>query len=240
MKSLKMASVVSKYGMTQFDVEAVADDGTSVRKTLEPEALANLLLQNLDSVMEKKNLSIDTGILPKGTLLYKKCVDSETFEVTGSAICIHVPAHRGIILYDPRNGGKQVVETIAHPSYIYFFKEENGQLVTKKCFVVREKEPDLGSRLYRYPFGNVSHDTGAICVGNVQMPSIEKAIDYSEVIFNLDNAFRNDDYYSNLERNSRNLSQEEWIGFLKTQEKFPEEDYMLLGNETISSVWSNI
>ena len=69
-------------------------------------------------------------------------------------------------------------ETIPYPALLFKLSVNKGVCVHKDCYaVIPEKDGKLkdDSRLYRYPYGNVSSD-GGICMGNISV----KLADISE------------------------------------------------------------
>ena len=61
---------------------------------------------------------------------------------------------------------------VPYPNVLYIYEVRKGYVQTKRCFAVKDKEIKPDTKLYRFPFGNVTGDTGSMCYGNIKFPKL--------------------------------------------------------------------
>lgn len=148
------------------------------------EAVARALLQSLDYS------AIKTPILPRNTIFYSEGPSKRY-------VFLEIPPHRRKVYYHEAE-----IEDVAFPRLVFGFQctmNENKLAITEVYVAALEDQIILNeeSKVYFYPYTNVSNETFDVCWGGQRMPMIERVSQLGtipELFFNSPNS---DCYYAN-------------------------------------------
>jgi hypothetical protein len=143
-----------------------------------------------------------SGLLPSNILHYKMLPESHEF----------------VLLYDPNQADlayeKTTYERFPIPRLVFGIElSQDGRVRGKRIGVIEQGKVHEGSKMYRYPFGNLSA-SGHVCVGGNVLPVYKKLTalkSFPDHILRLPN---NDDHYNSNNTKLR-LSQRNLMEHLK-------------------------
>lgn len=191
------------------------DGPVQTKKYLETEDLRDIFLQNV---------SLDTGLLPKGCQYYLK-QDGHTI------VILEVAATKRRILY--RHGREIIEYEIPIPNLVFGLHFQGGNLRHSYCAASQMPVMDLNARIYRFPFGNVYPDA-RICWGNAQLPRIRQTAEASQIPFLFFEAPFNGDLSSDA--NSFRGDLHTYFEHLKDQNFYPANQLVDCGIDTVQSM----
>lgn len=202
-------SEVDKYGNMYFRVTFKEDD-VITEKRMEPVKFAEILL---GSVKEDIKMIESPLVLPE--CIKKVRMGSDGDRGTFEAVMVFPAQKRGFAFANR-------IFYIPFPALVMKACFHKGVRKSERIFALKEDNPSPTTALYNYPFGNVYND-GHICFGN-----IEQSITCVEEVPKLFEAFingrTNHDLYDSNRRNSKSMSQGEFVQMLEKMEQFPLEE----------------
>lgn len=186
------------------------ESGTKKNRLVTIESLMEAFLKS--SVRKFENVPV--GRMPFG--YYDAAVGNRNGKFCAETVTV-LPAGRQMIQYEESR------YDICMPSLVFWFKVEEGRISSTRVFVVKDVKPTDKSRLYRYPFGNVS-EMGYVCWGGNQLPSVGELKDLEEAMMLFIQSRGNSDYFRGKEYcGHEGMSLRQLYEMLKDQESYPEE-----------------
>lgn len=198
---MQVNTFINERGDVMFKVQLNQSDGQIVVKTLDYDTYLSILMKST-----KKKPYIHLGELPAG---YKEAayMDQDTYKVF---LC--APAQKRLMVY---RGGHY---WIPFPGCLFFLEVNRGAVCTKCVYSYVDEVVGDDTKLYRYPFGNVS-ENGNICMGNISIKKMKlsESGEFMELFFTGETS---DDYYD--KRNIKpDYSLTQMIQKLEKMEEFP-------------------
>lgn len=182
-------------------VYMVEGDGPlQTKKYLEMEDVRDIFMSNL---------SLDTGLLPKGCQYYLR-QDGKTI-----VIIEQEPRIRRILYRRNRSIQEFNVPT---PNTVFGFLFEGGTLRNSFCCSTKFPITNLNTEMYRFPLGNVFSDA-RICWGNAQISAIRNIAEASEIPSVFFEAPFNGDLSGDANSYSSDL--QDFLNHLNGKEHFP-------------------
>lgn len=175
---------VDVFGNTLVTVTATKE-GKSIRRLVDLETCMKMIKGNCILVQETQNYS--HGLVPEG--LVTSFSDSEG----GLGALIHVG--KGKHFYS--NSKSKYM--LPYPGLLFFYYIKNNNIKQKLCFAVKDKKITPKTRLYVYPYGNVSTYDGEICLGSTKLLKKQSITTYdmiSECIHVFFNSKTDNHYYN--------------------------------------------
>ena len=173
---MQVNTFAGERGEVLFKVQLQQDNGNVEVKTLDYETYLSILTKSV-----RKDAYIHIGELPTG---YQEAAYAgpETYKVFLSAA-----AQKRLMVYQ---GGHY---WIPFPGCLFYLEVKKGAVCEKKIYCYTDEALRDESRLFRYPFGNVSVN-GSICMGNIgtKRLSFGEAGDFMELFFSGET---NNDHY---------------------------------------------
>lgn len=185
------------------------------KKYLELDDLRDIFVQNI---------SLETGILPKGCQYYLR-QDGKTIVILELA-----PASRRILY---RSGGRITDFDIPCPNTVFGLLFEGGTLRNSYCAVSKLPITGTNSELFRFPFGNVYGDA-RICWGNAQIPAIRNTAEASGIPVEFFEAPFNGDLSGDANGYDGDLR--EFFNHLNRKEHFPVNTLVTCGMRTLQDM----
>ena len=198
---MQVNTFAGKRGEVMFKVQFIQSNGQVDVKSLNYKTYLSLLTKSVH-----QNEYIQLGEVPTG---YKEAAyaDRDTYKIF---LC--APAQKRLMVYQ---GGHY---WIPFPGCLFFLEVKKGAVCHKYVYCYADEEIKDESRLFRYPFGNVSSN-GSICMGNIltKRLSFEKADEFMDLFFS---GVTNNDYYdkSNI---LPGYSLSKMINMLEKKKEFP-------------------
>lgn len=137
--------------------------------------------------------------------------------------------------------GKQIMTyektrfDICTPSILFFFQIVEERLQSTKVFAIKDKIVKDTSKIYTYPFGNVSLYDGRVCWGLNQLKKIKKLKDLEEIMTLFINSPCNSDHYDGKLCCGQDITLRQLFEGLKTLDKFP-DSYLMPKNDLYKQV----
>ena len=124
------------------------------------------------------------------------------------------PAKNRLLILKTALGDKHF--HVPFPKLVFKITVKNGQVTGKSCFAMK----DGSSKLFKYPFGNVSPD-GGICMGNISAKEMKCVSEFSDAFFM---GVTNNDYYGSTGNGkvAVEFSQEQLLDKLSELKTFPD------------------
>lgn len=180
--------------------------GKTVRKRI---TLDSFLRAVSDSITEEQQFR-NIGTLPYGYI-------TGAISATATKECkvtLQLPAETRPVLYYNK------AYTVPFPSIVFYLEAgKKGNIVNSLCYAATAPITP-NTPLYHYPFGNV-YDTGAICWGNIGLPTISALKDFEQLLTLFFSAETNDDLWKSYDSGAK--TQREMLEKLSKMEKFPDE-----------------
>lgn len=131
------------------------------------------------------HIGIESGILPENAVFYREEQDKTR------RLIIKVPCgHYDITYHDTLYSGFPL------PVMAFGFTiRPDGHISAKKLAIVEEGKLRNDSKLYYYPFSNVSQNTFDICTGRNHLPEIKSLQQLSSLPYFILSMPNNDDYF---------------------------------------------
>lgn len=181
------------------------EKGITTVKNLTVEETLRLLGK---STYENEVKYYDPGEKPYGYVKHFASDRADTFKIA--------------LLYPAKKRGvKYFTDTyfVPYPNVLYIYEVRKGYVQTKRCFAVKDKEIKPDTKLYRFPFGNVTGDTGSMCYGNIKFPRLKNMSDIDKVVDLFLSGGVNDDlWHGNI---SKKWKQFELFQYLENKKTFP-------------------
>ncbi len=186
-------------------VTTVNSKGASITKVLSHEEYVNLLARN--TIVRKEAKKHRLGKLPFG---YVDCL-------YGKPGC-----YRIAVMYPEKvRGVKYYKDTyrVPYPNTLYIYTVEKGAVQTKTCYAVKDDVITENTKLWQFPFGNVS-DIGGMCYGVIKIPNCTEMSEIDTLVELFLSGEVNDDLY-HPSRTTKNCKQFELYKYLTGKKKFP-------------------
>lgn len=191
------------------------DGPLQTKKYLEMEDVRDIFMSNL---------SLDTGLLPKGCQYYLR-QDGKTI------VIIEQEPRIRRILY--RRGGAITQYDVPTPNTIFGLLFEGGTLRNSYCAVSKFPITTLNTEVFRFPLGNVYQDA-RICWGNAQIAAIRNIAEASEIPSIFFEAPFNGDLSSDANSFSNDLKT--FLVDLNGKEHFPFGTLVTCGMNTLNDM----
>lgn len=192
--------------------KVIMEDGKGVKKSrlVTAESLTEAFMKS--AVYRQENIPV--GKVPFG--YYDAAVGRKKGRLCADVATV-LPAARQLIQYEESR------YDICMPSLFFFFKVEEGKVSNTQVYAVKDEKPTDGSRLYRYPFGNVS-EAGNVCWGTNKLPDIRELKDLEEVMMLFIQSRGNSDFFRGREYcGHEDMTLRQLYEMLKDRESYPEE-----------------
>ena len=109
------------------------------------------------------------------------------------------------------------------PSLVFHFKVDGETISNTQVYVLKDEAPADSSKLYRYPFGNVSRE-GLVCWGANRLPKIRELKNLEEAMMLFIQSRGNSDYFRGKEYcGHEDMTLRQLYEMLKDREEYPEE-----------------
>lgn len=113
------------------------------------------------------------------------------------------------------------------PSLVFAFKVENNMVLETHVFCVKKEEMSPDARLYRFPLGNVSPDSGRVCWGANQLPKVKCLKDLDMIMtYFISSPFNSDHFRPNENCRIKNFNVRELCIYVQSQGRFDEEQIL--------------
>lgn len=198
-------TIPDKLGNYLMRVRLEEDDGTVTEKSVPMDVYLSILKDNTFSNSEEL---VHIPKLPKHYLDGKISSSEDTFSVS-----LFYPEEKRAMKF----GNKHWY--VPFPPLVFKFAVNKGVIASKQCVAVIGTGEDMP--VYCYPFGNVSSESGSICMGSISGRNIRRMEDVEDVVADFFMSETNNDYYS--DNNATSYRQEELLGRLEKMEHFPVE-----------------
>lgn len=149
-----------ELGETLVDCLITNEQGKAVKKTLTLDKYINMLSSHT-IIKQTEQPIVRIGKTPQA--LYDGGLSSDG----RLAACMIYPANKWYFSTQD-NSGAMKNYYLNFPALVFFFKTAmNKRVTTAQCFAIKDEPEKINgsSKLYLYPYGNVSH-TGGICYGS--------------------------------------------------------------------------
>lgn len=161
----------------------------------------------------KKAAKVPVGKIPFG--YYDAAVGEEQGKLCAEVVTV-LPPGRQILQYE------KTMYDVCLPSLVFKFNITQGRIYSTYVYVMKDDVPADDSRLYRYPFGNVSVD-GHVCWGANVLPDISELKSLEEVMTLFVQSPCNNDYYNGRDYcNHKDITLRQLFEILKDEEDYPE------------------
>lgn len=172
------------------------------------------LIRALSNTVVKKAVKVPIGKIPFG---YYDAAVGEEQEMLCAEVVTVLPSGRQIMQYENTR------YDVCLPSLVFKFIINQGRVSSTYVYVMKDEVPADGSRLYRYPFGNVSME-GHVCWGTNVLPAISELKSLEEVMTLFVQSPCNNDYYQGKEYcNHKDVTLRQLFEILKDEEDYPEK-----------------
>ncbi len=175
------------------------------------------LLRAMQNSMVIPRVNIAVGKIPFG--YYDAQVSEEQGKFSADMVAV-LPAGKQMMRYE------DTLYDVSVPSLVFRFEVVREKITTTDVYVMRDEKPTDKSRLYRYPFGNVSMQ-GRVCWGRNTLPAIHDLKGLEEAMMLFIQSPCNTDYYKGEQYcGHKELSLRELFEKLKDEEAYP-DDYLV-------------
>ena len=174
---------INCYECAQVTIE---EEGGQKRSRLV--TISSLLRALVHSAIHKRT-SIPIGKLTVG--YYESEVGEDQGKLCATVITV-LPASRQMIQYE------NTIYDVCLPSLVFRFEVGCEMLNGTSVYVLKDEKPSDKSKLYRYPFGNVSM-TGHVCWGSNVLPRIKELKTLESVMMLFIQSPGNSDYFKGKE-----------------------------------------
>ena len=167
------------------------------------------------TVMQKVNVAV--GKIPCG--YYDAQVSEEQGKFSADMVAV-LPAGKQMMQYE------ETLYDVSIPSLVFQFSVAREKITETKVYAMKDEVPTDKSRLYRYPFGNVSQG-GYVCWGGNNLPNIRSLKGLEEAMMLFIQSPCNSDYFRGKEYcGHAEISLREFFEKLKDEDVYP-EDYLV-------------
>lgn len=173
--------------------------------------ISSLLMALMRSSVQKRT-SIPIGKVPFG--YYESEVGEDQGKLCATVITV-LPASRQMIQYE------DTMYDVCMPSLVFRFEVDCEMLKSTSVYVMKDETPSNKSKLYRYPFGNVSME-GRICWGCNVLPRIKELKMLESVMMIFIQSPGNSDYFRGKEYcGHKDYTLRQLLEKLKDEETYP-------------------
>lgn len=170
------------------------------------------LLMALTRSSVQKRTSIPIGKVPFG--YYESEVGEDQGKLCATVITV-LPASRQMIQYE------DTMYDVCLPSLVFRFEVDCEMLKSTSVYVMKDETPSNKSKLYRYPFGNVSME-GRICWGGNVLSRIKELKMLESVMMIFIQSPGNSDYFRGKEYcGHKDYTLRQLLEKLKDEETYP-------------------
>lgn len=171
------------------------------------------LIKSLTNSVTNEIVKAPVGRIPFG---YYDATLGEDQGMMCAEVVTVLPAGRQIIQYEDTR------YDVCLPSLVFHFDIVRGRVSSTDVYAMKDEAPTDRSRLYRYPFGNVS-TSGRVCWGVNVLPGISGLKSLEEVMTLFVQSPCNNDYYDGKEYcNHKDFTLRQLFEMLKDEESYPE------------------
>lgn len=171
------------------------------------------LIKSLTNSVTNEIVKAPVGRIPFG---YYDATLGEDQGMMCAEVVTVLPAERQIIQYEDTR------YDVCLPSLVFHFDIVRGRVSSTDVYAMKDEAPTDRSRLYRYPFGNVS-TSGRVCWGVNVLPGISGLKSLEEVMTLFVQSPCNNDYYDGKEYcNHKDFTLRQLFEMLKDEESYPE------------------
>ena len=196
------------------------EKGITTVKNLTVEETLKLLGK---STYEKDAKFYDPGEKPYGYVRHFASDRCDTFKIA----VLYPAKKRGIRYFND-------TYFVPYPDVLYLYEVRKGYVQTKRCFAIKDKEIKPDTKLYAFPFGNVTGSSGAMCYGNIKLPKLKNMSEIGQVVDLFLAGDVNDDlWHGNI---SKKLKQYELFQLLENKKMFP-KNLLVDVNKTFGEVF---
>lgn len=196
------------YECAQVTMEG--EDGVKQSRLV---TVASLMEAFMKSAVQR-HADIPVGRLPFG--YYDAAVGSRDGRYCAEVVTV-LPAGRQMIQYE------ETRYDICMPSLVFHFKVDGETISNTQVYVLKDEAPADSSKLYRYPFGNVSRE-GLVCWGANRLPKIRELKNLEEAMMLFIQSRGNSDYFRGKEYcGHEDMTLRQLYEMLKDREEYPEE-----------------
>lgn len=198
---MRVETAPDRRGKVMFKVQFEYDDGKVSIKTLDYDSFMALMTK---SAVEESYIPI--GDIPSGY------VDATFARYDTFRLILKAPAQKRLMIYSEGHFW------IPFPGCLFSINVYHGNLKEISLYSYTDTEITYSTKLYRYPFGNVSAD-GRVCMGNIYLKdlSFNSADKVVDAFFS---GKTNNDYYGDQNIKPK-YSLSQLIHKLEKKETFP-------------------
>lgn len=172
------------------------------------------LLRAMTRSVVNKRTSIPIGRIPFG--YYESEVGEDQGKLCATVITV-LPASRQMIQYE------ETMYDVCLPSLVFRFEVDCEMLKSTSVYVLKDEAPADKSKLYRYPFGNVSME-GRVCWGSNALPRITELKTLESMMMLFIQSPGNADYFQGKEYcGHEDYTLRQLLEKLKDEESYPDE-----------------
>lgn len=170
------------------------------------------LLRAMTRSTVRRRTSIPIGKIPFG--YYESEVGENQGKLCATVITV-LPASRQMIQYE------NTMYDVYLPSLVFRFEVDCEMLRSTSVYVLKDETPSDKSKLYRYPFGNVSME-GRVCWGSNVLPRIKELKTLESVMMLFIQSPGNSDYFKGKEYcGHKDYTLRQLLEKLKDEETYP-------------------
>lgn len=210
-------------------VQTVKDNGVKMAKYVDLKAL----LQHMIDSRALDDPLLRIGRLPQGFFdgAIRYAADDRP---TGHILTI-IPKGRRMLQFEHTR------YDMCYPALLFHYRINGGKVTATRIFAVKGKSWSNRTRLYNYPFGNVSVDGGHTCWGSNQLPAVD-ILKKLEVVTSLffDSPCNNDYYKAGRSTKLHLHNLRELLEELKDKAAFPDEILVKSGMKSIGEIIETI
>lgn len=190
------------------------ENGVKSYKTVEPEVFLNCVRDSIRTGL------VTSGIMPEGSFFYGAGDNGN------QKICIEFPKRRCDVVYE-----KTEYKDFPLPRLVFGFRICKGHITSVNLGVVEEGMLTPKSKMYIYPFSNVSGFR--LCCGANRLPNIKSLHQLSGVMHFIMSMPNNNDHYRN-ERTKFDVELRQLFETLKDKEpKYYYTDVLIESGKTL-------
>lgn len=210
-------------GQPYVTVTITDKNGFQIKKDMEIDNYINFLSENTRIIREVQRLRI--GKFPYGYY------DGSIATDGSMSVIIVLPKAKRYF-----NDGK--AREIVFPSLCFYLKtNRDGRLIDSLCYALKDNAPpNKDTKLYLYPYGNVSH-TGFICWGNGQQYTKELVTlkDFETVLEVFFSSKTAPHFYQADVNTSLGVTHHELVEIMSEKDEFP-EDILRAADATLGEI----
>lgn len=174
-------------------VETEDSNGMKGLKTVDFDELIEVLISAKNASDKKEVIRFTSEVLPHNELTGVRTVKVRQSEIGETVVVLHVKPHRARINYYD-----DIYENVGIPALLVAITHMNKQVRKVNILCVKDDNITDDTKLYKYPFSNVSGANGKVCFGGNTLLDIpfNELIDLHSVPFMFLSMPNNNDQYS--------------------------------------------